>query len=213
MMQSAHHAVSEDRFIKVCDLGMREYSDTLGAMQLFTDARGSDTQDELWCVQHPPVYTQGLNCRQTTLGPTGIPILASDRGGQITYHGPGQLVIYVLFDIKRRGKGAKWLVHALEQSVIDLLNEAGLQGQRREGAPGVYVQGKKLAALGLRIRRGASYHGLSINVDMDLSPFTNIHPCGFDGLQVTQLVDLGIELSIPQVSSFITLRLQNLLSA
>lgn len=204
-------APADDRLIHVRGLAEQEYSRVLQMMQEFTDARSSDTQDEIWWLQHPPVYTQGLNCKQGTLGPSDIPIIACDRGGQITYHGPGQLVVYVLFDLKRRGKGPKWLVHNLEQSVLDLLSAHGVQGQRREGAPGVYIDDRKLAALGLRVRRGASYHGLSINVDMDLTPFSNIDPCGFAGLQATQLKDLGIDLPLTEVAVRVCERLGQLL--
>lgn len=150
-----------DPALIVRDLGLVDYLPTWRAMQDFTARRGPETTDELWLLQHPPVYTLGLNAQQTaTDTPSGIPVVKSDRGGDITYHGPGQLVAYVLMDLQRRGWGVKPLVHALEQCALDFLKECGIEGARRPGAPGVYVDGKKIAQLGLRIRRGASYHGL-----------------------------------------------------
>ena len=207
-----HDTAVARRSIVVTGLGVRSYEGVLNAMQEFTKSRTRDTEDEIWWLQHQPVYTQGLNCKQRTLGPTSIPVVACDRGGQITYHGPGQLVVYTLIDLKRRGKGAKWLVSALEQAVIDFLADHGERGERRPDAPGVYVRGKKLAALGLRIRRGASYHGLSVNVDMDLGPFANIHPCGFKDLAVTQLKDLGLPSDLPDVAARVTKRITELLA-
>lgn len=173
-------------------LGLSDYETVWRNMRRFTEGRAPGTADELWLMQHPPVYTLGLNCRMSTLGPSRIPVVASDRGGQITYHGPGQIVAYLLLDIRRRGIGVKGLVGMLEEAVISLLAEYRLQGLRRDKAPGVYVDGRKIAALGIRIRRGCSYHGLSLNVDMDLEPFRNIDPCGYEGLEVTQLRDLGV---------------------
>jgi lipoyl(octanoyl) transferase len=175
--------------------GVVPYEETLDRMRLFTEGRNSSTEDELWLLQHPPVYTRGMSCSSTTLQPSHVPVVKTDRGGQITYHGPGQLVCYVLLDLKRRHTGIKQLVNDLEQVVIDLLSGYGIKGDRREGAPGVYIIEKKIAALGLRVRKGCSYHGLSLNVDMDLSPFDNIDPCGFKGLQATQLRDLGVSPS------------------
>ncbi len=195
------------RSIDVRELGMRDYLPVLRAMQEYTERRDAKTQDAIWWLQHPPVYTQGLSCKQTTLGPSEIEVVPCDRGGQITYHGPGQLVIYVLYDLTRRGKGPKWLVNILEQAVLDFLRDQGIVGERRTGAPGVYVQGRKLAALGLRVRHGASYHGLSVNVGMDLSPFANIHPCGYEQLEVTQLKDLGISVDLPATARDLTARL------
>lgn len=206
------NAVAMKRPLRISGLGMRDYADTLRAMQDFTATRTAQTGDEIWWLQHPPVYTQGLNCSQVTLGPTDIPIVACDRGGQITYHGPGQLVVYTLIDLGRRGRGARWLVEVLEQSVIDFLASRGVHGERRAGAPGVYVGGAKIAALGLRIRRGASYHGLSMNIDMDLAPFANIDPCGYAGLAVTQLKDLGVGMALPAVAALITARIERLLA-
>jgi lipoyl(octanoyl) transferase len=172
-------------------LGRVEYAESLAAMRLFTSRRNEATPDELWLVEHPPVYTLGQGADDVVVG-NGIPVVRSDRGGEITYHGPGQVVLYALVDLARRGLKVKQFVALLEQSVIDLI---GPRAERRPGAPGVYVGGAKLAALGIRVTRGRSYHGLSVNVDMDLSPFAAIDPCGFPGLQVTQLKDLGIPLS------------------
>jgi lipoyl(octanoyl) transferase len=179
---------TDTRTVIVRDLGVAEYLSTWRAMQEFNARRGPATADELWLLQHPPVYTLGLNAHHAVLdNPTNIPVIKSDRGGDISYHGPGQLVTYVLMDLRRRSWGVKQLVSALEQSVLDFLAERGLHGARRAGAPGVYVDGKKIAQLGLRIRQGTSYHGLSFNIDMDLEPFRRIVPCGIEGLEVTQL--------------------------
>lgn len=198
--------------VQMRDLGMVDYRQVWEAMKAFNEARTADSCDEVWWVQHPPVYTRGLNCEMSTLKPTDVPVIATDRGGQITYHGPGQLVVYLLLDIKRRAKGIKWLVHLLEQLIIDFLSIHDIRGERKTGAPGVYVHGKKIAALGLRVRRGASYHGLSFNVDMDLAPFLNIDPCGFEGLDVTQLRDLGVPLSISEVQAQLSTQLHALLT-
>jgi lipoyl(octanoyl) transferase len=163
-------------------------------MRSWTAARGPQSEDELWVVEHPPVYTLGLNgAREHLLAPGGIPVVQTDRGGQVTYHGPGQVVLYVLIDLKRAGLTIRSLVHALEQSVIDFLAAHGLYGERRGGAPGVYVEDAKVAALGLRILRGCSYHGLALNVDMDLEPYARINPCGQPGLRVTDLKSLGLQ--------------------
>lgn len=177
--------------VVVRDLGRVEYAVSWEAMRTFTDSRATDTVDELWLLEHPPVYTLGLNDRRDPFAnPDGIPIVPSDRGGQITYHGPGQLIVYTLVDLRRRGWGVKQLVRALEQAVIDLLTDHGIAGERRAGAPGIYVGGRKLAQLGLRVRRGASYHGLSFNVAMDHEPFRRIKPCGYAGLETTDLAAL-----------------------
>ena len=181
-------------------------------MQVFTDSRHANTPDEIWFLQHPPVFTLGRNGKQEYLHNTGdIPVINVDRGGQVTYHGPGQLIVYPLLNIKRRQLGVQSLVRILEQSVIDLLSDYSLDAQRREKAPGVYVNNRKLAALGLRIRKGCSFHGLSLNVDMDLSPFSMIDPCGYSGLEVTQLKDLGIDASMETVSSRLQTHFQRLL--
>jgi lipoyl(octanoyl) transferase len=163
-------------------------------MKAFTGVRKNDTPDEIWLLEHPPIYTYGVAGRAQHLprADNGIPVLKVDRGGQVTYHGPGQLVAYLLLDLHRRGLSVGGLVRALEQAVLDLLEGFGVVGNRRADAPGVYVRGAKVAALGLRIRQGRSYHGLSLNVDMDLAPFKAIDPCGYPELDVTQLRDLGI---------------------
>jgi lipoyl(octanoyl) transferase len=173
------------------ELGIVEYLPTWRAMQDFNTARTSATDDELWFLQHPAVYTLGLSAHHVPFeNPTNIPVVQCDRGGDLTYHAPGQLVAYVLIDLRRRGWSIKQLVNALEQSIIDFLMEHDIVAQRRPSAPGVYVDGRKIAQLGLRIRQGASYHGLSVNVDMDLGPFRTIAPCGIQGLEVTQLAAL-----------------------
>jgi lipoyl(octanoyl) transferase len=174
-------------------LGHADYEPTWRAMQAFTAVRTPETPDELWLVEHPPVFTLGqAGKREHVLADIGIPVVAIDRGGQVTYHGPGQVVVYVLLDLRRRGYGVKELVNRLEQAVIDLLAGLDIAASRRDGAPGVYVNGAKIAALGLRIRNGCSYHGLALNVDMDLAPFSAINPCGYEGLAVTRTRDLGI---------------------
>lgn len=179
--------------IVVKHLGRVEYEPTWRAMQAFTAARSDATPDELWTLEHPPVFTLGqAGKREHLLQTTDIPVVAIDRGGQITFHGPGQAVVYALVDLKRRGYGVKELVHRMEQAVMDVLAESGVQAERKPGAPGVYVAGAKIAALGLRIKQGRSYHGLALNVDMDLAPFALINPCGYPGMAVTQMRDLGI---------------------
>jgi lipoyl(octanoyl) transferase len=173
--------------------GCCDYQQVWQAMRSFTAARSQETPDEIWLVEHPPVFTLGqAGRREHLLAPGEIPVVQVDRGGQVTYHGPGQLVVYTLLDLGRQGWGVRWLVEALEQSVIDLLQEAGIAAVRRPGAPGVFVAGKKIASLGLRIRQGRCYHGLALNVAMDLTPFQRIHPCGYPGLEVAQLRELGI---------------------
>ncbi len=173
-------------------LGQVDYAPTLAAMQDFTARRTGDSPDELWLLEHPPVFTLGqAGRREHLLQDVGIPVLGIDRGGQVTYHGPGQVVVYLLLDLKRRGYGVKELVRRMEQAVIDLLATAAIPGERLAGAPGVYVAGAKIAALGLRVKGGCTYHGLALNVDMDLSPFQAINPCGHAGMAVTQLRDLG----------------------
>jgi lipoyl(octanoyl) transferase len=170
--------------------GLTHYMRVWKAMQAFTAQRDGDTQDEFWVVEHPPVFTLGLNGRyEHLLDPGAIPVVQTDRGGQVTYHGPGQVVIYLLLDLKRLNLGARELVNAIERAIIRLLADYSLQAEARPKAPGVYVDGRKIAALGLRIRRGYSYHGLSLNIDMDLSPFMRINPCGYPGLKVTQLIE------------------------
>jgi len=174
-------------------LGRADYAPTWRAMQTFTDDRGAATPDEVWFLEHGPVFTQGLNGkREHLLAPGDIPVVGIDRGGQVTYHGPGQLVVYPLIDLRRRGIGVRGLVIALETAVIALAKAHGITASGRRDAPGVYVAGRKLASLGLRIRRGCSYHGLALNVDMDLEPFGRINPCGMAGLEMTQLAMLGV---------------------
>ena len=181
-------------------LGRVAYEPAWRAMQALNAARGPDTQDELWLLEHPPVYTLGLaGRREHVLAPRGIPVVATDRGGQVTYHGPGQAVAYVLLDLRRRGLGVKGLVRRLEQAAIDLLAAHGIAGERRAGMPGVYVDGAKIAAVGLRVARGCSYHGLALNADLDLEPFARIDPCGYPGLACTRLADLGVRDSIDAV--------------
>jgi lipoyl(octanoyl) transferase len=177
--------------IRVRRLGLRPLPETWAEMRRFTDERGPDTADEIWFVEHPPVFTLGLKGdRSHVLDPGDVPVVHIDRGGQVTYHGPGQVVVYPLLDLKRARFGIRDLVLALEGAVIDTVAAYGVQAEGRRDAPGVYVAGRKLAALGLRVRRHCSYHGLAVNVAMDLEPFRRINPCGFAGLEVTQLADL-----------------------
>ena len=174
-------------------LGRAEYEPVWRAMQDFTKARDDAAADELWFVEHPPVFTLGLAAKpEHVLDAGAIPVVRIDRGGQVTWHGPGQLVAYALIDLKRAGCGVKELVRRLEQSVIDLLAGYGIQAERRAGMPGVYVGGAKIAAIGLRISRGCSFHGIALNVDADLAAFARINPCGYPGLAATRLVDLGV---------------------
>ncbi len=193
-------------------LGRVAYEPTWRAMQAFTAQRAADTPDELWLLEHPPVYTQGQAGKpEHLIATTDIPVVPIDRGGQITYHGPGQLVAYLLVDLRRRGYGVRELVTRMEQAVIDLLAAEGVAAERQGGAPGVYVAGAKIAALGLRVRQGCTYHGLALNVDMDLAPFATINPCGYAGLAVTQCRDLGVALSMPQAERALTYALQAVL--
>ncbi|MEW5771551.1 MAG: lipoyl(octanoyl) transferase LipB [Pseudomonadota bacterium] len=193
-------------------LGRVEYLPTLQAMQAFTAARVADTPDELWLLEHPPVFTLGqAGRREHLLADIGIPVVPIDRGGQVTYHGPGQVVVYLLLDLKRRGYGVKELVRRMEQAVIDLLAAQGIRGERLEGAPGIYVTGAKIAALGLRVKGGRTYHGLALNVDMDLTPFQAINPCGYAGMAVTRLRDLGSTLSPEEAGTQLCERLGTLL--
>ncbi len=182
--------------IVVKPLGRVDYAPTYDAMRAFTAARGAETQDELWIVEHPPVYTLGQAGKpEHILRDVGIPVVPIDRGCQVTYHGPGQVVIYLLLDLNRRKLKVRELVSAIEQAVIDLLAEYSVTAERRGGAPGVYVGDAKIAALGLRIRNGCSYHGVSLNVDMDLTPFEAINPCGYPGLKVVQTKDFNLPLT------------------
>jgi lipoyl(octanoyl) transferase len=178
-------------------LGLVEYEPTWLAMQRFTEERGVTTPDEIWFLEHPPVFTLGLNAsRAHVLAPGDIPVVQIDRGGQVTYHGPGQLVVYPLIDLKRAGLGIRDFVTALERAVIDLAARFGIVAECRRSAPGVYVAGSKLASVGVRVRRGGSYHGLALNVALDLEPFRRINPCGYQGLQMTRLADHGGPASV-----------------
>jgi lipoyl(octanoyl) transferase len=205
--------VANAREFVVRQLGTAAYEPTWRAMQSFTAARTPETSDELWALQHPPVYTVGVAGRAQHLprGRDDIPIVRIDRGGQITYHGPGQIVVYVLLDMKRRGLTVRPLVRRLEEAVIDLLHDYGISAAGRVDAPGVYVGAAKIAALGLRLTRGCCYHGLALNVDMDLSPFGAIDPCGYPGLAVTQLRDLGVMESVDTVMEQLIVKVEGVL--
>ncbi|WP_313912589.1 lipoyl(octanoyl) transferase LipB [Tahibacter sp.] len=182
--------------------GLWPYEPVWRAMQAFTDARTAETPDEFWLLQHEPVFTQGQAGKaEHVLAPGDIPVIAVDRGGQVTYHGPGQIMAYVLVDLRRRGLGVRELVQRIEQAVIDTLGHWNIGAERREGAPGVYVNEAKVAALGLRVRRGCSFHGLAFNAAMDLEPFHRINPCGYKGLAVTQVLDLGGPASLAVLQS------------
>ena len=199
-------------------LGLAEYGPTYVAMRRFTETRGIDTPDELWLVQHPPVYTAGIAGRPEHFPregsiPGSIPVERIDRGGQITYHGPGQAIVYTLLDLTRRGLSVRTLVRRLEQAVIDCLADYNVEASRRAGAPGVYVDGAKVAALGLRVRRGCCYHGIALNVDMDLAPFSAIDPCGYPGLAVTQTSALGIRADTGAMGEALAHRIAELLEA
>ena len=193
-------------------LGQVDYATAWHDMQSFTNSRDHNTPDELWFLEHPPVFTLGRNGKQEHLHNTGkIPVINTDRGGQVTYHGPGQLIAYPLLDINRRQLGVQSLVRILEQAVIDLCTDYRIDAHRREKAPGVYVEDHKLAALGLRIRKGCSFHGLSLNIDMDLTPFSMIDPCGYAGMEVTQLRDLGVKESMKTITDQFQNHLEHLL--
>ncbi|MBU2641723.1 MAG: lipoyl(octanoyl) transferase LipB [Thiobacillus sp.] len=198
-MNSEQQAVSGTLIVR--HLGRVEYAPTWRAMQDFTAQRSPDTPDEIWLLQHPPVYTQGQAGKaEHLIAATDIPVVPIDRGGQITYHGPGQIVAYVLVDLRQRGYGIRELVTRMEQAVIEVLAAVGVSAERQAGAPGVYVDGAKIAALGLRVKHGCTYHGLALNVDMDLRPFAAINPCGYAGMRVTQCRDLGVGESLPALA-------------
>jgi lipoyl(octanoyl) transferase len=204
-----------DRHSALCvkHLGLAEFQPTYAAMRQFTTSRDADTPDELWLLQHPPVYTAGLACRPEHLPrTTGIPLERVDRGGQITYHGPGQVVMYTLLDLARRKLKIRALVELIEQAVIDTLAHYNVRAQCKSGAPGVYAGGAKIAALGLRVRSGGCYHGVALNVDMDLAPFLAIDPCGYPGLAVTQTRDLGIMASADELGDRLAAQLTQLLA-
>jgi len=187
--------------LTVRHLGRTDYTATWHAMRAHTAGRGPDAPDELWLTEHPPVFTLGRNARpEHLLAPGDIPVVRTDRGGQVTYHGPGQLVVYLLVDLRRRGLGVRHLVDAMEQALVATLADWGIAAHARPDAPGVYVGAAKIASLGLRVSRGRSYHGLALNVAMDLAPFARINPCGMPGLTVTQLRDLGVEVDLPQAA-------------
>ena len=195
----------------VRELGLCEYETTMVSMQTFTNRREKNTQDEIWLLQHPPVFTRGVSCRQlpNRLLPSTMKVVDSDRGGQITYHGPGQLVVYLLLDLRRRQLGVRSFVSLLETVIIDVLGQHGLEAGRRPEAPGVYVGGAKIAALGLRVRSGCCYHGISLNIDLDLSPFSWIDPCGYAGLAVTSVVEQGVTTSIESIQLSVLRELQS----
>ena len=187
--------------MKTSWLGRQDYVPLWKKMQSFTDERDASTPDEIWCCEHPPVFTLGLNAaREHLLVPGDIEVVQIDRGGQVTYHGPGMLMVYPLIDIRRANIGVRAFVSALEQSVVDLAAEFDVAAAARPEAPGVYVDGAKVASVGLRIRRGASFHGMALNVDMDLEPFSRINPCGYQGLEMTDLGRLGIDLGLEETT-------------
>ena len=198
----------ETDLIVVRSLGLCDYEPLWHDMQQFTETRSSLTPDEIWFTEHPPVFTLGLNAsREHLLTPGDIPVIQVDRGGQVTYHGPGQLMIYPLLDLKRAGLGVRDLVTGLEQTVVDLLADFDIEAASRKDAPGVYVQRRKVASIGLRVRRGGSYHGMALNIDMDLKPFSRINPCGFSDLEVTNLAALGIDESPAEIQERVQARL------
>ena len=186
--------------IEVKDLGVRDYAETYQAMREFNDQRNKSTEDQIWLLEHQPVYTLGLSDKtEHLLNTENIPVIKTDRGGQVTYHGPGQLVAYLLIDLKRRPYAIKKLVTLIEESIIELLDDYGVVAKRKPGAPGVYVNEEKIAALGIRVRKGCTYHGLALNINMDLKPFEGINPCGYEGLICTQLVNFKKDISISEV--------------
>ena len=197
--------------MQIHNLGLRPYQEIWDAMRACTAARDADSADQIWLVQHPPVYTQGQAGKpEHLLAPGDIPVIQIDRGGQITYHGPGQTVMYLLLDLRRAGIGIRALVSLIEESVIGYLQELGIRAQSRIDAPGVYVDGKKIASLGLRVRGGCTYHGVALNVDMDLEPFSRINPSGLVGMQMTQLRDLGVALDADAAGTALAARFQRI---
>lgn len=188
-------SAASDRRVIVRELGLRDYVPTWQAMRDFTDTRGADSVSEIWLVEHPPVFTQGQAGKaEHVLMPGDIPVVQTDRGGQVTYHGPGQLVVYLLISLRETGLGIRGLVSVMENAIIALLAHYGIAAEARADAPGVYVDGRKIASLGLRVRRGCTYHGLALNVCNDLEPFARINPCGFAGLEVTSTQRLGVDV-------------------
>jgi lipoyl(octanoyl) transferase len=206
--------MSAPRPLIIRQLGLRDYEPVWRAMQAFTLQRQESTADELWVLSHPPVFTQGQAGKaEHLLAPGKVPVVQIDRGGQVTYHGPGQIVVYLLIDVRRAEMGIRELVSLIELSIIDTLSAVKIVARTRTGAPGVYVGDAKIAALGLRIRRGCSYHGLSLNVSMDLEPFSRINPCGFKGMEVTQVIDHVQDISAPDLTVTLEkLLLQELIS-
>lgn len=207
--------VASDSELELCvrRKGLVDYLPCWGAMREFTAMRDATTLDEIWLLQHPPVYTLGQAGKLGhMLHETDIPLVRIDRGGQITYHGPGQLVVYLLIDLARRAIKVREMVALMEQALIDCLAGYGVSARRQAGAPGVYVADAKIAALGLRVRNGCSYHGLALNVDVDLEPFTWINPCGYEGLQTIRLADFGVTASVDEVGEALLSHLQHLLS-
>lgn len=193
-------------------LGLADYAATYDAMRAFSAERDANTADELWVLEHPPVYTAGIAARSEHFPRTpGIPLVRADRGGQITYHGPGQAIVYTLVDLERRRLTVRGMVSLIEDAVIDVLGEMGVNANRKGGAPGVYVGGAKIAALGLRVRRGGCYHGVALNVDMDLSPFSDIDPCGYPGLEVTQTSAHGVASGAQELGDALASRIAQLL--
>ena len=191
-------------------LGLVEYEPTWRRMQAFTVARDAGTEDEIWLLEHPPVFTQGQSGKaEHVLHDVGIPVVKIDRGGQVTYHGPGQIVAYLLIDLRRRDIKVRELVRKMEQALIDLLAEYGIVAQRLSGAPGVYVAGAKIAALGLRVKNGCAFHGLCLNVDMDLSPYQAINPCGYAGRAMTQMKDLCGEMDLQVIGGKLVKHLED----
>ena len=196
--------------MRIINLGLQDYTQTWNAMKNFTQVRDANTEDELWVVEHPSVFTQGISGKaEHLLENSDIPVVNTDRGGQITYHGPGQLIVYCLIDLKRLGIGVKKMVSLIEVSIIDLLAKHQIQSHTKTGAPGVYVDGAKIAALGLKVKNGRTYHGLSLNVAMELSAFTQINPCGYQGLKVTQMCDLTDNISLDSIANELTQILSN----
>ncbi len=191
--------------MKIINLGLQDYIQTWDAMKSFTRLRDTNTEDELWVVEHPSVFTQGISGKaEHLLQSSSIPVVKTDRGGQITYHGPGQLIVYCLIDLKRLGVGVKKMVSLIETAIMDLLKIHGIESHLKDGAPGVYVDGAKIAALGLKVKNSRTYHGLSLNVDMELSAFAQINPCGYQGLKVTQLCDLTDNISLDNIANELT---------
>lgn len=198
--------------LEIRQLGLTDYAATLAAMQAYTSQRNAGSADQLWVTEHPPVYTLGLNRRGVRLPANDIPVVNVDRGGKITYHGPGQLVIYCLIDLSRNHLNVRQLVSIFESSLIEFLAGHGVVAEARADAPGVYVAGKKIASLGLRLKNQCCYHGLSLNIDMDLQPFADIDPCGYAGMQMTQTKELQIPLAMAEIAAELTQRLKEKLA-